>query len=826
MDNSPEMSVFSERTKKRLQLIRASRYLTRPQWLLEGGLTPKSRIEQSQHDVGQGAPSVSEPKVTRVLAPSSREIKIRQLVDANAGWSQLEPHCWELFDAEPNLDIATKVAELVLLFGFSEDYLPVFARISQSVPDFYRAVHKDLRRCFVLKLWQKGHLQDLLKYVVPIRDFETLTDLECLAVFCWAIESKNPSIPYAYYQKHNTQIMQATREYGERICFDIFDLSYFVGKICANLGFDSEAAIALKNVSPKSTRYSDSLHLLGGLNIKNSNHTLFSLEKITQERNQVQRIQILREYLQFSLNHLNGRDESRPALNLYFSDPEKFLDDNSTHWEMLSRAIYDFRQLRVVIPNIFSVYFSNDKAFNSQHIDRALWLPWLNVESKTLEESYIKALANLRCFVHFDGSVDKYLWKFREIFLQKGFQQSGPQYRKYNDLLKDARDFLSRTTELSEESRQIKLKLIRLAQEANKITSEDIESYLATTSDPDIVTLREVQSIAENRRDPKLAYEVALRIGVHANLTNNDIGKIWLLSNKFGNSDLAWRAATLAKTRSVLDSSIVHSWEISGEFRSQYPDIPVNLKAVESCLYGFTAEQKRLAMSIVTIGPKIPELLACLDDRARELKRRQSSECDYEKEASNIVQRVTWLQKSKYRYRFVHDTEVGNSSLPGFVDVLMPNTWSYLVARLSESLGINSWGWKVSTLYNQISEILPKMANHQTLKRNSSKVAKWLRSLSSEERVAWRELSLLIRQIEDEEAENILATFVTRLATLILPNHFVALTSLKDMRAGLNVINSLEIWIMSPGYTTIRESFGIHSRVPIPNALKARDIIK
>jgi hypothetical protein len=187
--------------------------------------------------------------------------------------------------------------------------------------------------------------------------------------------------------------------------------------------------------------------------------------------------------------------------------------------------------------------------------------------------------------------------------------------------------------------------------------------------------------------------------------------------------------------------------------------------------------------------------------------------------ADRLLNGLSWLAVPKKRYLFSGESALGATPVPAFMQKLPANPWAILVAKLAERLGANAYGFKLSRLAVQTQDLIPRIAARQDLKRHSGKIAKWLKELTAEQRAAWTDLSALTRGYEDAEAEDALAMFICRLATLMLQNHHLALTSLQAMRANATVIWDLERFIVSDAYSDLRKNLETQSRVPVPNAL-------
>jgi hypothetical protein len=228
----------------------------------------------------------------------------------------------------------------------------------------------------------------------------------------------------------------------------------------------------------------------------------------------------------------------------------------------------------------------------------------------------------------------------------------------------------------------------------------------------------------------------------------------------------------------------------------------------------------RLAIAVLHVGAKIPELLAALDPGSSAAKPASAAAGTPEARVEKALASLTWLPAPRRRYRYSFDAASGGTRLPAFMQVQPANPWAQVVVRLSERLGLDSWGWKLSRLRGQIADLVPRLAHRAELGRTSSKVAKWLKELTPSERAAWQELASVARDLDDQTAQDALAAMVCRLGVMVLPHHLLALVSLQSMRAPVAVLWDLERFILSDVWSAARKASKIKSLVPVPNSLQ------
>jgi hypothetical protein len=214
-------------------------------------------------------------------------------------------------------------------------------------------------------------------------------------------------------------------------------------------------------------------------------------------------------------------------------------------------------------------------------------------------------------------------------------------------------------------------------------------------------------------------------------------------------------------------------------------------------------------------------MFSLLDSRARILKPVPSPAGTPQAAVDQAIKNLPWLGSSVKVYRFSHEQLVfGGLALPAFVRIAPANSWGLLFIMLAHRLGLQAWDCKVSRLANTCTEVIPRVAHLPEYKAQASKVARWLRDLSAEERLAWQELGTTCRAFTDQEGMDLLASVIARMAIMIHPDHQGALGALQQMRVDLPVLRNLEGWLLGPAYSDYRQTQNLLSRIMVPLNLR------
>jgi len=392
---------------------------------------------------------------------------------------------------------------------------------------------------------------------------------------------------------------------------------------------------------------------------------------------------------------------------------------------------------------------------------------------------------------------------------------------EWNELHQSASLWIAKTNTITERKRTEMLRQLKVAASFKNLGLREIEEYIGDSRKKPYAVLNRLQDHARKKGAKLLERRLILCKSQTAHFTNDDLDRLWFLGFELSDFDCAWRVATMMHSRKVLSDVGAYPWSISGEKRTEYPFLAPTQGQLRFCYEHLDPDAKKLCHACITVGPLIPELLAALDPGSKAFKVSMPPSESHEAAIEKALGKINWLAAPKKGYRFSFDGLVSSSlQLPSFIEVLPNNLWSYLYVRLAERLGLNAWSWKLSKLHDQIEELLPRIASRVSLSQYSTKVARWLKNLSSEQRSAWLDLTYLSAKIDDERCQEILAEFLFRLSLIIYPAHVQSLKSLRTMRVPVSMIWAMERWMLSEQYSQIRVEQETASRIPVPVTLR------
>jgi hypothetical protein len=762
-------------------------------------------------------PISPEPQI-RLRSIEHIELEIRSLVSADATWAEIRPHATQLINASNTPANGARILELAFLRGSSDDVQVTLMQLNTSVNDYYPCIHQAVRAHIVARLWKDGNANEIAAPIFKVRNEDFLQPIERLFAFYSMSQADDPTGPFMYFRKYRRELIGALDTVGPHVGVEAGHFYITVAKLAVALGYDEEARSVLEAISADNRFFDEALKISLEARVENQKIGCSKYkDTLLATSDYRKRLEILAGFFVATRDLGGFRDRNRPAFNELLRQPFDYFNDDPEIVSSLSHLLVKNRDLESMLPNLFEVFRINALRFSQPDLDSALWSGPISLEGGNPRDAYWHGVGLLHQFIN-SNSHEKSLWNARQFVETAKLNWKDPIPFSWKELHKSAVVNITKTIYVSESNRQLKARQLRVAGPHENVTINDIESYLKSGVDRPIPVLKRLEQIAGERKAFTLETELLLARTRATHLTNDDISRVWELANAKSCGDLAWRSATVLCARQSLKPAVRHSWDISGEKRGSYSMIPIERPVADLCMKGFSRAGMRLCYAILQVGPLLPELLSYLDPTSKLHKRPAAVSGSGEAEVDKLLYGLNWLKHSRKSYHFGFQGR--DPGIPGFIQVLPSNNWSILVAKLSECLGVNSWGWSLSRLNSNIVDLIPRLATRQDLKRHSNKIAKWLRALKPEQRAAWQELAQLSRVISDTEAKEIMAVFVCQLATVIHQNHHLALTSLQSMRAPVGVIWNFENWLLSDSYTKIRKTIGTNTRVLVPNSLQ------
>lgn len=753
------------------------------------------------------------------------ELHLRQLMGQGAAWVDMKPTAWRRFRLTGTNQSAAQLIELVFLNGSLHETCDVLAVLNEEGFDYYFNLEKKFREHLCFCLWKVNKVETLDIFLADFSKSNEFLSIELLYVFEKMVSSGHEADGYMFFQKHEAVLIKSVEKYGDRLQLSLDYFCLKLGKMAIKLGFNEDAHRILKHIRPDDGMYPEALQILMTLLHDDQDPASHNyLRKLKEKTGWRDRVLIMRSYLTNCRARAKGKEDDihRPVVNEIFSKPLKWVPALPVSWKEISDMISKNISLSEILPGLMNLYRETALVFHTPALDSAIWQPVNECMPRDQPmEYYWHGVALMHQYINSGNGDENVLWKAKELV---GFAEdnwSFPLPYKWKELHLALMRGVAKSPHLAESKRQVMLRQLKVVTDDSDLSLNEVEEYLDQQSDKSPMVLKQLQRVCRKKKARVLELRVLGMRVAQSNITNTDLNRSWSLACELNDYDLAWRVATILESRQSLADDVVNPWMISGEKRSGYPFLSFSKDELELCLESFSTLEKRFCHACLKVGPLIGDLLVALDPHAKVLKPAPISPDSFEYQVEKAIEQNKFLSNQRKVYRFGQEGVLASSfQLPGFIQALPNNLWSYLFIRVGECLGLHTWGWKLSRLHTQLEQVLPAASGVYGSSNYPLKVAKWLKGLNPSQRTAWQDLISLSNKFDDETAMLTLASFVGKLALLIHPSHVQALKSLRTMRAPVSVIWEIEKWIASQEYSAIRRSFNTVNRVSVPTQLR------
>ena len=746
--------------------------------------------------------------------------RIHRLIEAGSDFGEVKPLAMELFRLQPDAKTASWLIELSFLHGLTSEVTHLMKFFVRSVEDFYESIQPQLRKHLILQLWLEksdGVLQLFLNQTRP-----GSLNIEKLYVFFALLQQDNPSETFMFYKNHERAIRTAVLEYGEKLRISTGELLVAMAKTAFALDYESEAASYIEGVSKEDAAFSEAMELFLKIDVDRDGKGQCAYgRELVNEPTWMGRVKLFYKFLAEARRVGNLRSKSRPALNELLANPLKWVPELPEAWAAMSQMLVNNRDLSRMFPNIFQIFKDHSMVFQSKLLDIALWQPLidLKIEDQVWDRLW-QGIARIHMFVSKEGCTEEYLWEGFEVIRGTEELKFFESFLSWEQLSRRAKSFIAWSPEIPEHRRKMLLRQLAIATDDRNLVISDLEEYLRESESPPYKILKKLHQKVRHLNQDHLELTILRKKSSLSHFLNEDLGRMFSLATTWKQYDLAWRVASVLKSRGVLHDKVEHPWAISGEKRDQFVTQPPGLKMIKTVTGDLALKEQKLVNAILQVGPMIPDLVAILDPGVRQIKPRPDGVRSLESLVSQQLDRVTWLARSKKNYLYSFEGPlVEGLRIPKFLTLVPQNGWSLMMVKLVERLGIDSWGWSLKRLSHYLDDAIPRPVMGQT-SGHPGKIGRWLRRLSPMARSAWYDLPGILPKISEERGLDIQAILVFRLALILNQNSYQALASLRAMRAPVHMVWQFENWLLSDQYSKIRDHYGLDQRVIIPDSVK------
>jgi len=768
---------------------------------------------------------------TGAATVSALDVALRQKVNSGAPWSELKELAWQRLTKQPDVATAAAIVELAFLHGTLEDAGALIEKVRGIGPDFYMDIHGSVREKLCIALWETRYKAVVTELMLRERDHQGLRGIEKRLIFHILAGANDPTVPWMYFRTHQSAIVEH-RHIPVPASLTVDATLLRAARVGLELGHDELARSLLDEIPGDSSLREEALQVLCTISyeprVESTDTSDATMDIVRSESDWRDKLGLLDKLLSQVRASAGQPDRKRSSLNELLRSPLSLMPRAEAAWKQLGALLVSYRDLEPLLPNLFEVFRGNAGQFHAPVLDFALWVSFLDDDeaSTPVAKAYWIGVAKLHQFVAQGPRYETCLWRARELVQMAASEWGRPVPVQWRDLLKSASDACDKASHHFDYDRQLMVRQCRVAHERDLIAIADIEEYLRKNDIPAVEILTELIEVCRKRKADSLEFRLIMLRSRSSHLVNRDIESCWHMAVANSCWDDAWRAATILRTRGVLADQVRFAWDMSGEKRSRYSFNSPKTDHLQACLFGLSAPVSRLIEGCLSVGPRLPELFAIKYPSVRSVNPLIAAIKSRDSDLDKALDKISWMPQRERGYVFSYELESApGSHLPAFMHVLPQNTWSQLVLGICDRMGMHVWSWKISMLQKVISDLVQRGSPATGLQRQSSKVARWMRDLTPEQRSSWQEIAGLTRVLDDVEAQIGIAKFVCRMATVICQSHYEALLSLQQMRAPVAVSWDLEGWILSNEYTKIRQQMGTVSRVPVPVSIQSAHLI-
>lgn len=764
--------------------------------------------------------------------PMHYELKIRQILKVTNDWQQikqLSKKWFELCSKHGNgSNAASKNVEHAFLYGDAHQALKLAIDYFSYDSSFYVQIHSSIRSQILAQEWKSELWFKLVAQITRFKADGLLVAMEHLAIFV-ALARKQPSlIAYAYFKRHRKLLVSLYVTESNEMPISYSSLMLEAAGLARKLNYFTDCCQLVKEIKSTDSEYAKSRMLLEGAD--DFGRYLNKTPDYIKWQNQTNWQHKLKDFEQ-ALKHIRGlAPESNLKdieINMILKDPLKYFPKDVEVWKAISNVISQNLSIVEQLPNIDSLYFKHITKVLKAEYNAAIWQCFLKLEDRNQRagiELYYKGICYLHSFLlKLDSSNEALLWKSR-TFLEKYFAENkvhmDSKLYHWNYLVKWGVSVVRGHSTLSSDLKTTLIALFNITNSIKELSLCDVEDYLSRVELSNLDVIKHLSLYASHKGMQELEIRIISQGAFVSHYSNSELRKVWSLSAKRKQFDLAWRVASVRLARSCLDQRIERLWKISGEKRKSYQMLSLNQQVVEVCMTGFAKQHRRLIWSLLRVGKQLPALLAVKDKNLR-LHRYQEVQSKCEAQIEQYLDKQSFLSKVKKDFSLQRGGgAVGCDAVPMFAQSLPEHTWSRLVGSISHRLGFNSWHWSLQYLDRSIESLkVGQSYRGHSLVGQGQALSKWLKRLSLEERQGWYDLLQVTKALSDGEVKDSLAIFICRLATYIYPDHYAALSCVRQMKLALPLIWGLESWILSEGYSDLRQHTGQLHLTPVSPSL-------
>lgn len=753
----------------------------------------------------------------------SEKDDFNQLLKEGTPWQELEARLWQWYAKEPSQERGSTFFEWSFLYSNEVQALQVFKQILSRGNNIIAQIEPSIRVSFISSFVEKKEARKILKWLWMHEQEVWLTCGDRLLIFLELCSLEKVKEAWQFYQSYERELIQAQVLWYKHFQLSLDELLWQSSQVAA-LSPDLTAGIKQwqkieddkfkKNCQKKF------------LNIQISRQSLqenFIWTSLSKTQTYKERLEALEDQLILAFAEHDLLTERVFFLNRFFESLHLWFPLEEEVCQIISRLVIEYRTLYERIPNILSFFATHAHDFYAKSLEESLWTPWLSLRNKQTNPafSYYEGVASLHLFLQetLDNN-DENLWYARKKLLNK---------EKYNDFISSSNSWLAwnrwalkqinDNKALTEVDKEKKSLILRAAGYDLSFSTEDIEIFLNSSLFIPFDVLKKWLKRAKKENQSRLEWDLEFLYSLKTHLTYTALENMWQLAVKMNKFDLAWRVATVLKSRQNISSAAAKAWEISSEARISPKWLVLNEKDILMSLAHFNKEQVNL----------ISQYYVLIKEGSFLQKRRTETTDDWNSLSVEyeVFSKIEQAMKNTYfNFQFrkrsliskiLEPNKTEKVSIPHFCYTTVFNNWSLTFLSILDLLGAHLWHWDLSQLILFIKKRQTDFLETKNPQKNHKNNRKKL-SLSANYRSACLKLKKLDKEHPNFEIKETFICFAARLATMIYPNHYQALISLQKMQLPVVIIWDFERWLLSHTFSDFRQKKQLSSKVIIPEA--------
>lgn len=812
-------SPFTEETASTLRLLRLQKS---PLISSEARNAVRAVLENAAilQEATVGLPEVVAPEAS----PKDVGQQLRRLIQSNAPWESIANLLKPALIKSRSPSDAARLLELAFVQASPLEALEALDYVmGRKIQGFYGLLHPKLRD-FIVQNCNVEYAHQIYQAIHNAKPPIEKTAHETLFSFLHLTTAKDKTAAWIYYCANKDRILTC---HGPASSSQLSkdQLYQRVGNLALSLGYDEEARSLFSklgvNSPERDAALADILRYESAIMEKGRHKYLTNLEALNSWAD---RLECIDEYCRAARRKNEFSDYNRPALNNIFKGLIDWVPPLPEAWKASADLVLRNRDLARILPNLLSLFEDNALKFQSLDFENSIWSALSLIDAKDSDETHLKAVALMHLYGARLDHQERELWSARDLFQKLAATLPNNDKGFWRDIIAATQAYVETSRVHTMAAKQRKIACLRIALHGAKSSDLIIDHYLEFVESPSAIFVEELAMQAWEQGNTLAFLKIVSRYSSVSNLSTKLLNNTWQAAITIDNHDLAWRVATIAASRKQLTSNLSQTWEISGEKRTAYSPCKLLPHELEIALDGLSDPVRSVLHALVILGTKLCHL-AEITKRSGFVTRPITAPKGAVQENIHNALKLSGLSVPG---KSVTD-QLGNRPLNGEIVSLVhdvdDNSWTYAVRTILERLSASCWRYSFDSLRDLTCEGMPASGFLSKMK-SSTQVGAWLGKLTPHERAAWGDLKQTLTENQSIHFEVWLAKFSVRLATLIYPSHFLALSSLQDAHASLELINDLEAFLLSPKYSAFRHSRGIYSRVRVADSLKSSPIIQ